>query len=218
MKTVPLFTATATAAASNTNKENLYRRRSSSLKEGSPLKAPLPKSSGSKRARVSASLKEEDDVELIARAEKKKSDRAVEGSRGRRMSGAESAAVVTGRCQWSSMYGLGFAVLGWKSNASMYLHLGPYYYLPKPTTTTYYGLVCIYLWPLCRQCNKQGQQQQEQAAEFMIITDIWFRKKSLREHRQSGVVLKIILIKCDFTIRKGQALDFNKKFALPRGN
>lgn len=99
MKTVPLFTATATAAASNTNKENLYRRRSSSLKEGSPLKAPLPKSSGAKRARVSASLKEEDDVELIARAEKKKSNRAVEGSRGRRMSGSESAAVVSGGCQ-----------------------------------------------------------------------------------------------------------------------
>jgi hypothetical protein len=56
---------------------------------------------------VSSSLKEEDDVELIARAEKKKSDRGAEGSRGRRMSAAESATVVTGRCQF-----LGFAVLG----------------------------------------------------------------------------------------------------------
>jgi len=100
---VPLFTSAATAAASNSNKENTYRRRSSSLKEGSPLKTPLPKGSGSKRLRVSASLKEgdgEEDVEkqdeVLVRADKKKKVNSA-GRGGRRMSEAESAAVIMGK-------------------------------------------------------------------------------------------------------------------------
>jgi hypothetical protein len=100
---VPLFTSAATAAASNSNKENTYRRRSSSLKEGSPLKTPLPKGSGSKRLRVSASLKEgdvEEDVEeqdeVLVRADKKKKGNSA-GRGGRRMSEAESAAVIMGK-------------------------------------------------------------------------------------------------------------------------
>jgi hypothetical protein len=105
-KVAPLFTAAATAAAANSNKENSYKRRGSSLKEGSPLKAPLPKGSVAKRARVAASLQEEadsvdehrsqEDVEVMGRAEKKKKTCAVGGGRVRRMSEAESAAVIMG--------------------------------------------------------------------------------------------------------------------------
>jgi hypothetical protein len=108
-KDIPLFTSAATAAASNSNKENTYRRRSSSLKEGSPLKTPLPKGAGSKRLRVSASLKEgdgdedlEDQDEVLVRADKKKKGISA-GRGGRRMSEAESAAVIMGKCNLLSM-------------------------------------------------------------------------------------------------------------------
>jgi hypothetical protein len=67
------------------------------------LKTPLPKGSGSKRLRVSASLKEgdvEEDVEeqneVLVRADKKKKGNSA-GRGGRRMSEAESAAVIMGK-------------------------------------------------------------------------------------------------------------------------
>ncbi len=123
---VPLFTAAATAAAANNNKENTYRRRSSSLKEGSPLKAPVPKGTGTKRARVSASVQEEGDavdeqsdqvdVEVLERADKKKKSNGAGGGRGRRMSEAESAAVIMGEsayediCIFVTCWGFGCSI------------------------------------------------------------------------------------------------------------
>jgi hypothetical protein len=101
---VPLFTATAIAAAANNDKENTYRRRSCSLKEGSPLKVPLPKGIGTKRARLPDSVTEEQEsvrqrevehVEALRRSEKRNNATALKGTR-RRMSEAESAAIIMG--------------------------------------------------------------------------------------------------------------------------
>ena len=97
---VPLFTSAATAAASNINKENTFKRRSSSLKEGSPLKAPLPRSASAKRARLSSSAEqggENEDVEVFMKAERKKKNCASGSGGGRRMSEAESATVIMGK-------------------------------------------------------------------------------------------------------------------------
>jgi hypothetical protein len=114
VRTAPLFTASATAAAANINKENSLRRRSSSLKEGSPLKAPLPRSNSTKRARLSSSLMEEgeddEDVEALIRAKKKKGYCAVGGGGGRRMGEAESATVIMGTCQCNRICCSSFAV------------------------------------------------------------------------------------------------------------
>ena len=97
----PLFTSAATAAASNINKENTFKRRSSSLKEGSPLKAPLPRSASAKRARLSSSVEqggENEDVEVfMMKAEKKKKNCAGGSGGGRHMSEAESATVIMGK-------------------------------------------------------------------------------------------------------------------------
>jgi hypothetical protein len=89
---VPLFTATAIAAAANNDKE------------GSPLKVPLPKGIGTKRARLPDSVTEEQEsvrqrevehVEALRRSEKRNNATALKGTR-RRMSEAESAAIIMG--------------------------------------------------------------------------------------------------------------------------